>query len=177
MLAFVFLLLFAEEIGLVLGPNEYAEAMSVVPAVVLGYVFYSFFSIYNRNFDFSKKTYISTSVMVLSVMFNIVANYLLIPKFGYMAAAYTTLGSYFLLFLLSWFASNYILKIHSIAVWGLVKPLLKLLPVLVLSFIVKQLDLVWYYSGLIDTVLLLGAIWTIYPNTLVLVNRILVKVK
>lgn len=177
MLAFVFLLLFAEEIGLVLGPNEYAEAMSVVPAVVLGYVFYSFFSIYNRNFDFSKKTYISTSVMVLSVMFNIVANYLLIPKFGYMAAAYTTLGSYFLLFLLSWFASNYILKIHSIAVWGLVKPLLKLLPVLVLSFIVKQLELVWYYSGLIDTVLLLGAIWTIYPNTLVLVNRILVKVK
>lgn len=176
-LAFVFLLLYAEEIGAVLGPTEYAETMNVVPAVVLGYVFYSYFSIYNRNFDYAKKTYISTIVMVLSVVFNIVANYIFIPKYGYIAAAYTTLGSYLLLFLLSWFASNYVLKIHSVAMWGLLRPLFKLLPVLVFSLSAKQFDIAWYYAIVIDTVLLLGAIWMVYPDILTLVNRILVKAK
>ena len=176
-LAFIFLLLYAEEIGAILGPAEYAEAINVVPVVVLGYVFYSYFSIYNRNFDYAKKTYISTTVMVLSVAFNVSTNYIFIPQYGYIAAAYTTLGSYILLFLLSWFASNYVLKIHSVGMFVLFSPLFKLLPVLVLSLVVKQLDISWYYACVIDTVLLLGSIWTVYPNIFALVSRISVKVR
>lgn len=177
MLAFVFLLLFSEEIGVVLGPNSYAEAIKIVPTVVLGYVFYSFFSIYNRNFDYAKRTYISTAVMVIAVVFNILTNYLLIPIYGYVAAAYTTLGSYCLLFLLSWFASNYILKIHSVAIWTLLKPLVKLLPILLLSLMVKVQNIAWYYAIAIDVLLMAGAIWTIFPTILGIMDRMLVKVK
>ena len=154
-LAFFALLLFTEEIGVVLGTKEYQSSLGMVPIVVLSYVFYSFFSIYNRNFDYAKKTHISMIVMLLSALFNIGANYYFLPLYGFIAAAYTTLGSYIVLFVLSWLSSKYLIHIHSLSLWLLLKPFLFLTPLIILAMLCKGIALTWYWEFFVDLILLM----------------------
>ncbi|ARU59544.1 PST family polysaccharide transporter [Oleiphilus messinensis] len=171
LLAFVGLVLFCEEIGFFLGPSSFQESIQIVPIVVLGYVFYSFFSIYNRNFDYLKKTWLSTMVMMIAVLFNIGANYLFIPVYGYIAAAYTTLGSFILLFLLSWLISTYVLQIHSVAVMKLLRPLLKLVPLLVFALLTKALTIEWYISFMLDLCTMVVTALVLFPGTVSLLRQ------
>jgi len=81
--------------------EQYFEGYKIIPFVTLGILFLGLQQRFQAGFIFYKKTgYISLSIVV-SGLLNIFLNFLFIPKYGYFAAAVTTLVSYaFLLFLM-----------------------------------------------------------------------------
>lgn len=82
------------------GPKEYWGGMWVVPPVLLGMFFQFIYSLYvNIEFYYKKTNYIAIGTVFAAVL-NIVLNYIFIPIYGYLAAAYTTLAGYFAIFIL-----------------------------------------------------------------------------
>ena len=92
--------LFAPEIIRILTTKVYYNAVYMMPPVAAGIYLTSLYNVYSNVILYTKKTWmIMISTMISSVV-NITLNYWLIPSFGYIAAAYTTLGSYVLLTIL-----------------------------------------------------------------------------
>lgn len=82
------------EVVLILGGEEYMEAVYVMPPVVAS-VFFSFLYtlLANVEFFFDKNKF-AMKISIVGALVNVILNYLLIPVFGYVAAAYTTLLCY-----------------------------------------------------------------------------------
>jgi len=95
------LVLFAKEIVLILADEKFHEGLRVVPIVVIGYVFYEMFTIYGIYPGYTKKTVYHSIIALTAGISNIILNAIYIPKYGYIAAAYTTVVSYFIMFLLA----------------------------------------------------------------------------
>lgn len=94
----VLLMLFAPEIVLIMGGSQYSEAIAVMPPVILA-MMVNFLCAF--NFDvayFYGETYRISIGAILAALINVVLNYMFIPKFGYIAAAYTTLVGYLFLY-------------------------------------------------------------------------------
>lgn len=90
---FMFMLI-APELITIFAPDSYYEARWIIPPVSTSIFFiftYTFFAVF--EFYFEKRILIMLSTTVGAVL-NIVLNYLLIQKFGYFAAGYTTLLCY-----------------------------------------------------------------------------------
>ena len=95
----LWLLLLTPEILLLMGGREYSEAVFVLPPVIVGCLCQFVYSFYvNAEFYLKKQTRIAVATMIAAVL-NLGLNYLLIPRFGYIVAAYTTLFGYLFLLL------------------------------------------------------------------------------
>ena len=95
--ACIFLTLIAPEIVRILATKEYYNAIYMMPPVAAGIFFTSLYNIYsNILLYYEKTTYIMLATATAAVT-NIVLNFMFIPKYGFVAAAYTTLVAYFLL--------------------------------------------------------------------------------
>lgn len=90
----LFVIWFAPEIISILAGEKYAEAAYVVPPVAMSFLllFYTQLSV-NIEFYYEQKKMLVAASAGAAVL-NIVLNALLIPRFGYVAAGYTTLLSY-----------------------------------------------------------------------------------
>lgn len=102
----------APEALMILAPRAraYWVAKWVIPPVALGTLAQYFYTHYVNIELFHKKTPIIAASSVMAAAVNYILNYIFIPKFGYIAAAYTTLASYLLLMLFHYAAVNYVLK-------------------------------------------------------------------
>jgi len=109
-LAALCIIFFSKEIVYILADASYREALSLIPIIVLGYVFVYFYTIYANYAFYRKKTYLISIFTIIASVLNIILNYIFISKYGYFAAAYTTLFSYCVLFILHFFNAKYILK-------------------------------------------------------------------
>ena len=89
--------LFAPEIMMFLAPASYLEGVYIIPAVSAGVFFIAVYSLYMRIELYLKKMHTVTIGTVTAAIANLALNALFIPKFGYYAAAYTTLFCYALL--------------------------------------------------------------------------------
>lgn len=88
------LMLIGPEMILVFGGKSYAEAVYVIPPACLAIEVQFIYTLYvNIEFFLKKMTYISIATAGATII-NIVLNYLLIPRFGYIVAAYTTVIGY-----------------------------------------------------------------------------------
>lgn len=87
------------EIIIIFLPNEYWDGMSIMAPILFGYFFSFLFSIYVNIEYFYKKTKLIAIGTIIAAAVNIVTNYFLIPIHGYKVSAYTTLLSYFVLFI------------------------------------------------------------------------------
>jgi len=90
----------AKPIIMIMTGNEYIDGYKIVPLVTFGAFFLGLQWVFGRTFIFYKKTKFTMIIITASGLLNLVLNFLLIPRFGYMAAAITTLVSYVVLFLL-----------------------------------------------------------------------------
>lgn len=98
LIAFVNLLLiiFAPECISIFAPKEYYSAVYVIPPVAMSVYFIFMYTLF-ANFEFYfEKTHFVTIASVTGALVNIGLNYFLIPKFGFIAAGYTTLICYIL---------------------------------------------------------------------------------
>jgi O-antigen/teichoic acid export membrane protein len=73
---------------------DYWSGLSIVPIVLLGYIFGGVFIHLNAGIFIEKKTAYLLPTSMLGAVANIVANFFLIPRFGIVGAAYATLISY-----------------------------------------------------------------------------------
>lgn len=88
------LIAFAPEVIRIFAPRDYYDAIWTIPPVVMSVFFmfgYSFFAAF--EFYYEKTKYISLATFGGAIL-NIVFNLLFIPRFGYVAAGYTTLTCY-----------------------------------------------------------------------------------
>lgn len=102
--------LVSPELIKILGAREYwASTDCVVPVVIGGYFAFIYMLPGIIEFFYGKTKYIALGTLLAAVL-NIILNYLFIPKFGYIAAAYTTMVTYFLYFLFHFMLAR---KIHG----------------------------------------------------------------
>ena len=94
------------EVILLLGGKKYAEAVNVLPPVVMGAAFQFLYNLYVALEQFAKKTVGMAFGTVVAALINIGLNWLLIPRFGYIAAAYTTLVGYACLLIIHFFLAR-----------------------------------------------------------------------
>ena len=73
------------------------EGLSIVPVVLLAYIFLGVFLVQLPGIYINKKSGWDFILNGLAALINIITNFLLIPKYGYKSAAVATLISYFLM--------------------------------------------------------------------------------
>ena len=149
------LVFFAKEIGIVLADKKFHPGLSVVPVVVIAYTFYAMYLVYGKYISYEKKTYYSSAVVLSAGILNIVLNALFIPRYGYIAAAYTTLVSYFFLFLLTWVVVKKISEQRITPLWMIWKPAVLMFGFIIINYITNQLDLEFFTFLLIKVIMLI----------------------
>lgn len=102
-LGLVLFLLFVPEIFKIIAGPEYQEAeIAVYPLAIAGFL--QFISnIISANIIHSEKTFTLSFSAGLAFLFNLISNIMLIPKYGYTAAAFTTAAAYGILILAQYF--------------------------------------------------------------------------
>ena len=93
-------LLLTPEAVYILGGKKYLAGISVAPPLIAGTVFQFVYSMYVQIEFYEKKMKTIAIATGIAAVTNVGLNFILIPIFGYAAAGYTTLISYFVLFLL-----------------------------------------------------------------------------
>jgi O-antigen/teichoic acid export membrane protein len=149
------LILFTDEIMTFFIDEKFHIGGVVVPIVVIGYIFHAMFTVYGRYIGYVKKTFYSSLVLILSGIFNIILNLLLIPRYGFIAGAYTTALSYLFLFLITWFVTKFILKQKITPLWAVWRPTIILLCVLaILPFLMINITNLFFL--ILSKLLILG---------------------
>lgn len=87
-------MLVTPEILLVMGGKSYQEAIYVMPPVAFGCVCQFLYTMFVNIEQFEKKTVGMAFASVSAALINYGLNTFFIPKYGYIAAAYTTLASF-----------------------------------------------------------------------------------
>ena len=104
----------APEIILILGKPEYQPATTVIPIVALGVYFtYCYDMFCTVEFYYGATGYVMIA-SVVGALTNVVLNALLIPRYGFIAAAYTTLVSYISFMLMHYVFMHRVMKREGI---------------------------------------------------------------
>lgn len=93
-------------INLCLG-KAFREGYVILPIVILGITGWNLAMIGHKGFEIRKKTKIVFILVILCAITNIFLNIILIPRFGYIGAAYATLISYLIYPMLVFFYSKH----------------------------------------------------------------------
>ena len=88
------LILFAPEVVRIVAPSEYAGAVWAIPPVIMSVYFMFSYDLFAKFAFYHEKTFFIMIASVIGAALNVLLNYLLIPVFGFIAAAYTTLLCY-----------------------------------------------------------------------------------
>ncbi len=90
----VCLVLFGPEVVKLLADSKYWIGIRIIPPIVIANYIVFAYTFYVNVEHYFKKTVVISRNTIIAAISNIVLNLLFIPRFGYIAAAYTTLASY-----------------------------------------------------------------------------------
>ena len=94
------ILLIAPEVLKLMTPKQYWNGVSMIPPLVVSSFLIYMYSLYIGVELYEKRTKSISLATIMATLSNVVLNYIFIPRLGALAAAYTTLFSYTLLFLM-----------------------------------------------------------------------------
>ncbi|MBU3158694.1 oligosaccharide flippase family protein [Clostridium frigoris] len=151
-----FVLIFiSPEIGKLMGTSDFYKGLDYVPLIMVGYYFQFLYSIPANLEFYTKNTKLLSLGTLIAALTNVVLNYILIPRYGAVAATWTTIIAYVILFLYHYFIS---LRIFDVRIYTF-KPFAYGIISIVLSsamfYIVKN-NLILRYGILIATLIILG---------------------
>ncbi len=107
----------APEAMMILGPKDYQEGVWVVAPVTIGLVCQFIYQQYvHIELHLKKTQYISMGTIIAAAL-NIVLNLIFIPRYGFIAAAYTTMVCYFVLMFLHLFVTRKLLGVRLYDDW------------------------------------------------------------
>lgn len=155
------IMLFGPEVIAIMGNGTYDNAKYVIPPVCFAIMLQFIYTLY-ANIEYYKKETIWISIAtVISACVNVVLNFLLIPKFGYIAAAYTTVVGFAVMVLIHYLVVRF--KTDLVGIYNL-KVLLMIVAVsfgtMILSLILyTAANVIRYICILIYLLVLAGAAW------------------
>lgn len=88
--------LVAPELLKIMAPESYGSALWAIPPVTISVYFMFLYNLFATFEYYFEKTHYVTAATVAGAVLNIILNAIFIPKFGYVAAGYTTLVCYIL---------------------------------------------------------------------------------
>lgn len=88
------LIAFAPEVIYIFAPEEYHDAIWIIPPVAMSVYFMFCYDLFAKFQFYYEKTKYIAGASIIGAIINIVLNYIYIPIFGYYAAGYTTLFCY-----------------------------------------------------------------------------------
>ena len=113
-----FFLLFVESIlqynifGMSLLGQSYWDAISIIPIIMVGYIFLGFYYLHMPGIYYYEKTYFLPVFKGCAAISNILLNIILIPSFGIIGAAYATTISFVIMYISVYFYSNRLFKMY-----------------------------------------------------------------
>lgn len=90
----ILIMFFAPEAMRLFAPSSYYEAIFVIPPVTSGVFFMFLYGIFVNSEIYYGNNKLVMIASTFGAVLNVVLNYIFIPKYGYQAAAYTTLVGY-----------------------------------------------------------------------------------
>ncbi len=158
----LFLILFAPEAMAILGTEEYQGAVYVIPPLACScYLMYLSDVFVNVTYYFGRNKLVVAATVVAAAV-NVGLNYIFIPKYGYLAAGFTTLASYALLTVLHYGMYKYTIRMKKIQTSMLSGSRIAVLSV---GIVLLGSSIAWLYGHRIvryGVILLLGAGIVIY---------------
>ena len=112
-LLLVFLTVFVcciPELMMLMGREEFWSAKYVAIPVIVGCFFQFLYTVFVQIELYNKKTFIISIGSISAALCNLILNYIFIPKYGYVAAGYTTLISYFMLMIYHFFICKVVFR-------------------------------------------------------------------
>lgn len=106
----IMLISFVPELVAIFAPESYSGAISLMPPITLAVLFTFMYNLFVDIEMYFEKTKSVMNIAIICALINIVTNYFGILKFGYVAAAYTTLGCYILMAILHYCAMRRMLN-------------------------------------------------------------------
>ncbi len=147
---------FVDILKLILIPNEaYWEAMTVVPILLLAYLFLGVYHNLSVWYKITDRTKFGAYISIFGALITLFINTIFIPKFGYMASAIATLFAYTAMALTSYILGK---KYYSIP-YNLKKMGLYLALSIILSALSFYLFREQYFVGILFILILMAAIW------------------
>lgn len=95
LLCFMGFMAFAPEIIRLFASSEYYEAIYIIPPISASAFLIFLYELYANVEFFYNKNKFTMYIAVASAVLNVILNYIFIPRWGYIMAAYTTLFSYY----------------------------------------------------------------------------------
>lgn len=141
LLAALVLIFFSKEIVMIMAAPAYYTAIELVPIIVLSYIFLYYYSLFSNYAFYRKKTILISISTIIAGIVNVALNYIFIPKYGYIAAAYTTLISFILLFILHYMNARFILKEQLPKLRIFFKGILLFAILLTIYYLIKDLEI------------------------------------
>lgn len=138
------LIFISPELLKIVAPISYSSAGGVIPIIVLSYVFQFMYTLLVNVQFYEKKNYYVPIGTSIAAGLNIVLNIHFIPIYGYEVAAYTTLASYFVLFLVHYAVNKRMLKSSLFSFSYFLVYLMPAAVGVVLFFIISKLIAVRY---------------------------------
>lgn len=137
---------FAPEIVLAVGTDKYADAIWAIPPIC-GSVFFIFLQNLFANIEYYfEKTKVIAVASVSVALLNVALNYIFIQRFGYIAAAYTTLVCYVSYAIVHYFVLDIICKKNYIRVEKLFNAKILLLLSIAMLAIIWLMLAVYHFS-------------------------------
>lgn len=94
------LYMIAPEIIKILSPKDY-WCFEYVPPFIVGSYLILMYTINMSVIQYEKRTDVNSAIVTVAAILNIALNYIIIPRFGGVGAAYTSVASYMLIFVIS----------------------------------------------------------------------------
>jgi O-antigen/teichoic acid export membrane protein len=160
----IILIMFSREIITLLADNRFHESLTIVPVIIIGYVFKYLYSAYSHIEYYHKKTHMLALFSIIAGIINIILNLVFVPNFGPVSAAYTTVASYVVLFILHYLYVRYGLKDNTLNVNSIVKPLLYLSLIILIFIMGQSLFIGWIKLTVFKIVLVVLSLLLLFFN-------------
>ena len=151
-----FVLIFiSPEIGKIMGTKDFYQGLDYVPLIMVGYYFQFLYSIPANLEFYTKNTKLLSLGTLIAASTNVVLNYIFIPKYGAVAATWTTIIAYGILFLYHYFISLRVFDVRLYTFKPFAYGIISIVLSSVIFFVVKN-NLILRYGILIVTLVILG---------------------
>lgn len=173
---YLFVMLYLDVLKLIFIPRaEYWEGLKIVPIIMMANLFLGLYINLSMWYKLSGQTMFGAWFSILGAIITIVLNYIFIPYFGYMAAAWTTLFTYFVMVFVSYKTGQKYYKIP----YNVRKITLYILSATALGMLSRWIHLEnWKQILILNSLFFIPFFFIVYqlePNIKTFINRKILK--
>lgn len=145
------IILFSKEVFMFF-PKEYSRGEEIVGIITIGLFLTYIYSIYLYYATYHKKILLLSINSILTSILNIILNWIFIPRYGYEAAAYTTMVSYLFMVMIYYITVRKYLEKDCYPIYKFIIPLLSMI---VITLQLQYISILPYWKNFIVRVFII----------------------